>query len=361
MGTKKKIAWLDTVRVFASFAIVVAHYLMCQGFETYPFTRRICFDLAGAGVFLFFAISGYLVVGSLDRTPSIWDFCKRKVIRIVVPFTMSFIFLGSLFLLAGVLDMDIAEQSPFYKTLYSHDYFVNLICILPIDMNLFVWLGIDFLPFVGEWFMGVILLMYFVAPLLKPCAERAPLITLAASIVVSFVVFNVTKDTGIGYNWWLVPVRIPEFLFGMILAIKRDWILKYRIEFEIASIFIIGAYAVHFLAQKLPVGFMFFVYEPKVFFLTMPTIYLCFSLFERLNRLPSDLLSRVNDLAGISYPIMLIQHPMIFLFEAQFDFAELHSWGIFFVLIILTWMIIYLSGFVKTFSEPAERFFLRRA
>ena len=361
MGTKKKIAWLDTVRVFASFAIVVAHYLMSQGFENYPFTRRICFDLAGMGVFLFFAISGYLVVGSLDRTPNILDFCKRKVIRIVVPFVMSFIFLGGLFLLAGVLDMEIAKQSPFYKVLYNHDYFVYLICILPIDMNIFVWLGIEFLPFVGEWFMGVILFMYLLAPPLKACAERAPLITLAASIVVSFVVFEATKDTDIGYNWWLVLVRIPEFLFGMILAIKRDWILKYRIEFEIASIFIIGAYAVHFLAQKLPVGFMFFIYEPRVFFLTMPTIYLCFSLFERLNHVQSDLLSRFNDLADISYPIMLIQHPMIYLFEAKLKFEDLHSWGIFFVLIILTWMIIYLSGFVKRFSEPAERFFLRRA
>ena len=349
------------MRVFASFAIIVAHYLMCRGFDHYPFTRRICFDLASVGVFLFFAISGYLVVGSLNRTSNILDFCKRKVIRIVVPFTVSFIFLGSLFLFAGVFDMDVAKRSPFYNVLYNHDYFVNLICMFPIDMNLFVWRGIEFIPFVGEWFMGVIIFMYLLAPPLKFCAERAPLITLAASIAVSFAVFIATEDTDIGYNWWLVLVRIPEFLFGMILAIKRDWILKYRIEFEVATILLLGAYTVNFLAQKLPVGMVFLDCEPKIFFITMPAIFLFFSLFERLNHvLPSELMNRFNGLADISYPIMLIQHPIIFLFEAQFDFDEFNSFEIFFVLIVLSWMIIYLSGFVKKFSEPVEKFFLRR-
>ena len=160
MGVKKKIAWLDTVRVFASFAIIVAHYLMCRGFETYPFTRRICYDLASFGVFLFLAISGYLVVGSLNRSKSLLDFCKRRVIRVVIPFAVSFIFLSTIFLMAGLLDIQIAEFSPFYKVLYSHEYFMNLIAMFPLDMNIFVWFGVNFVPFVGEWFMAVIIFMY---------------------------------------------------------------------------------------------------------------------------------------------------------------------------------------------------------
>ncbi len=365
MGVKKKIAWLDTVRVFASFAIIVAHYLMCRGFETYPFTRRICYDLASLGVFLFLAISGYLVVGSLNRSPNVWDFFKRRVIRVVIPFTVSFIFLSTVFLMAGLLDTQIAEFSPFYKVLYNHEYFMNLIAMFPLDMNIFVWLDINFVPFVGEWFMAVIIFMYLLAPPLKYCAERAPLITLAVSIAVSFAVFNATidwsQDGRLAYNWWLVFVRIPEFLFGMILAIKRDVLTEHRVPLEFAATCVLIAYTSYFLENKAHTTYLYFDCEPKIFSVTLPIIYLFFSLVERLNRLRSTLLDKFNGFNDVSYPIMLIQHPIVFLFEAKFDFGELHSFGIFFVLFIMTWLIFYMSKFVKSFSESAERLILRRA
>ena len=363
-NVKKKIAWLDTVRVFASFAIIIAHYLMSSGFDNYPFTRRICFDAASLGVFLFFAISGWLVVGSLNRSPSLSDFFKRRVIRVVVPFTMSFIFLGMLFMFTGLIDRDIAGYSPFCRAAYEANYFENFICALPIDMNLFIWLKINFVPFIGEWFMSVIIFMYFLAPPLKWCAERAPLVTLAVSIAVSLIVFNATQELSengrLAYNWWLVLVRIPEFLFGMILAIKRDFILKYRRRLELVAGIIFVAYTIYFLIHKAHTTFLYFDCEPKVFLISFPTIFLFFSAVERLNRLPSELMQRFNDLAGISYPIMLIQHPIIFLFEAEFEFERFHSFGIIYVLLLLIGLIVFLSGFVKRFSEPVEKFFLRR-
>lgn len=352
------------MRVFASFAIIVAHYLMSSGFENYPYTRRICYDLASMGVFLFFAISGYLVVGSLNRSPSILDFCKRKVIRVVVPFTMSFIFLSLLFTFAGLIDPDIAERSPFCKAAYTGNYFENLISALPLNMNIFVWLKINFVPFVGEWFMAVIIFIYLLAPLLKFCAERAPLITLVVSIIISFIVFDATKELSqngrLAYNWWLVLVRIPEFLFGMILYIRREQVLKYRRQLEIIASIIFVVYTMYFLDQKAHTTYLFFDCEPKVFLISFPTIFVFFSLVERLNRIPSELLRRFNSFNDISYPIMLIQHPLVFLFEAKFEFARFHSFGIVFVLLLLTGLIIFLSGFVKRFSEPVEKFFLRR-
>lgn len=320
--------------------------------------------MASLGVFLFFAISGWLVVGSLDRSPNLLGFFKRRVIRIVVPFTVSFVFLGLLFMFAGLLDPSIAERSPFCRAAYTGDYFDNFICALPIDMNLFVWLKITFLPFVGEWFMGIIILMYFIAPLLKWCAERAPLITLAVSIAVSFAVFNSTQElsqTGrLAYNWWLILVRIPEFLFGMILAMKRDFILKYRGWFEFLAGIIFVAYTMYFLDQKAHTTYLFFDCEPKVFLISFPTIFLLCSVFERLNRIQFEPLRQFNALTDISYPIMLIQHPIILMVESKLEFERFHSFGIIFVLLLLTWLIIFLSGFVKRFSEPVERFFLRR-
>lgn len=362
--SQKKIAWLDTVRVFASFAIVAAHYLMSAGFEHYALTRRICFDLASLGVFLFFAISGYLVCGSLDRTPSLWEFYRRRIIRVVVPFTVAFIFLGTLFMTLGIFDQAIAERSPFYKVLYGNEYFKNLICMLPVDMNLFVWLKIEFVPFVGEWFMAVIILLYFVAPLLKKCATPAPLVTLAVSVLISCAVFYSTQElsqTGrLAYNWWLVLVRIPEFLFGMILFLHRERILKYRVKLEVAATLWLAAWLIFFVAQKPPVGAIFFETNPKVFMLSLPTIFLFCSMVERLNRRPSPALNWFNDFSGISYPIILLQHPMIFLFESKFDFSAFHSFGIIAVLMILTWVVVLLSEVLSKLSAPAETFFVKK-
>ena len=364
LSDKKKIAWLDTVRVFASFAIIVAHYLMSAGFEDATWTRRICFDLASLGVFLFFAISGYLVCGSLDRTTSILEFYRRKIIRVVVPFTVAFIFLGTLFMTLGIFDQAIAERSPFYKVIYGSDYFKNLICMFPVDMNLFVWLKIEFVPFVGEWFMAVIILLYVVAPLLKKCATPAPLVTLAVSVIISCAVFYSTQElsqTGrLAYNWWLVLVRIPEFLFGMILFLHREKILRYRFKLEVASAIWLAAWLIFFVAQKPPVGAIFFETNPKVFLLSLPTIFLFCSMVERLNRRPSPALNWFNDFSGISYPIILLQHPMIFLFESKFDFGRFHTFGIIAILLILTWVVVILSRILSRLSAPAETFVLKK-
>lgn len=364
LSEKKKIAWLDTVRVFASFAIIFAHYLMSEGFADASWTRRICYDLASLGVFLFFAISGYLVVGSLDRSPSLWEFYRRRLIRIVVPFAVAYIFLGTLYVLAGIFEPDIAARSPFYKAFYRPDYLKDFICIFPVDMNLFVWLKIPFMPFVGEWFMAVIILMYLIAPLLKKYATTAPLITLAVSVVISFAVFYATEElsqTGrLAYNWWLVLVRIPEFLFGMILFIHRERILKFRRQFELAAGVWVAGWLIYFVAQQPPVGAIFFDCNPKIFAITMPVSFLFFSLMERINRTPTAVMDWFNGFSGISYPIILIQHPIIYLFADKFQFERLRFFGIIFVMGVLTWLIIILSRMLNKFSAPAETFFMKK-
>lgn len=70
------------------------------------------------------------------------------------------------------------------------------------------WVGMDF-ACVGEWFLGSILFLYLLFPLLRWGLRKQPLLTwvvvLAASLPVHYM----------GWDARLVAIHIPEFLLGM--------------------------------------------------------------------------------------------------------------------------------------------------
>ena len=91
---KKNIAWIDTIRVLASLMVIFCHYLMCDGFSIETRMSVRMYEVAIICISLFFAISGYLIHPSLERTPSLWEYYRRKLIRIVAPFTVAYLILG---------------------------------------------------------------------------------------------------------------------------------------------------------------------------------------------------------------------------------------------------------------------------
>lgn len=103
----KKIAWIDTVRVFASLAVILDHYLRCF-YPAHNFGPiMLSFMNVGTsfGVFVFFAMSGYLVPGSIERVASIGEFYRRKLVRVVTPYTVSYAIFGIILVALGVFDI----------------------------------------------------------------------------------------------------------------------------------------------------------------------------------------------------------------------------------------------------------------
>ena len=70
------------------------------------------------------------------------------------------------------------------------------------------WVGTDF-ACVGEWFLGSILLLYLLFPLLQRGLRKRPWLTWALTLAVCIPVHL------LGWDARLVAVHIPEFLFGM--------------------------------------------------------------------------------------------------------------------------------------------------
>ena len=347
----KKIAWIDTIRVAAALMIIFTHYFMHAGFkDSSPYLyHALSYDVAIIGVAIFLAMSGYLIPASLQRAPSLWKFYARKFFRVVVPFTMSYLALTAVLAPVALFSEKIFDLLPIFNTLRGGDFSAIILGMFPVDLNVTEFFGVTVYIFVGEWFMATILWLYLLAPLLNHFAARRPIISLAASIVVSCAAFYALR--GIVFDaWTLFVVRVPEFLFGMILFLHRDKLKKFRPQLIIGSSAFLAAYAIYFVATfKLKTG-MFFTASPAGFVLTLPAIYLLFTFAEVLDNFRLKIFERFNSLCADSYVAMVIQHVIIQLFAMMIAFETLDAFGQFVVLLLITVTTFAAARLINKFS-----------
>ena len=90
------------------------------------------------------------------------------------------------------------------------------------------WVGMDF-ACVGEWFLGSILFLYLLFPLLQRALRKAPVLTWAVALLVCIPLHMQGWDNG------LVAVHIPEFLFGMTFLTLKD-----QIKAILAPVLVLG-------------------------------------------------------------------------------------------------------------------------
>ena len=352
------------MRVFSAFAVIVGHYASCfDGFSRFDTLRLFTLYAGNIGVFLFFVLSGYLIPPSLERSKSLWSFYKRKLIRVVVPFTVCYFVLGFALMMFGLVQPKIADLSPFYRGAYEGGFSLGkILAMFPVDVNLIQMAGLPLEWFVGEWFMGVLLWMYLIAPLLYKFAKRAPLVTFAALVVISIGVFNGVEELVmqrvILTGWWLFPTRIPEFFFGMLLFMHRDLIERYRRKIlPVVTIwFAVGFVASIICYSEIPAFVLrLFPVEPRSLLMTLPASYLLFVLAEKLNDKFPLALAKFNGFSDVSYMTMLTQHVILYVFARRFEFQDLHSVGLWIIFILATLSIVYVSEWIKKFSDPLER------
>ena len=119
----------DWIRVLSTLLIIIFHYgcILLENPHLHETMIKYCLGLGHIGVAAFFGISGYLVVNSLDRSKSVLDFYRRKIIRVVLPFTAIYI---------------LAVEALFFLNLIKHPFlpvfpsFAMIVGLLPIDLNL---------------------------------------------------------------------------------------------------------------------------------------------------------------------------------------------------------------------------------
>ena len=372
----KKFVWIDAVRIFAVIAVMIDHYLKTfYGHCDFDVVMLTLMQFGNLGVILFFAISGYLVPSSLERSSSIWEFYRKKLVRIIIPFTVSYILLGALLLFLGILNPEFAGRFTglFFNALYNGTGIEKILLgMLPLELNLVMYFGIPYSLFVGEWFMGAIVILFLLAPLLYKCMRRAPIISLIFSLTISVGIFYAVQDLAaegrILNGFWVSVVRIPEFLFGMILFTYKDFFQKHKAKLLILSeivIAVLGTYALikygtggtEFISSPLE---RLYPLHPRSFIISFPTIYLFFNAFEYITaNLPKIFESFLNKFRDISYMVMLIQHVIIYEFADYFHVENFSGFGMIILFLIILMTVIVLSHELKKFSDPVEKFFMK--
>lgn len=208
-------------------------------------------------------------------------------------------------------------------------------------------LGLVYTPFykVGEWFLGALLALYVLFPMLHWLVERKPLIA------------GVGVFAGYGGYLWLARrlgwpmqdywffLRIPELLLGM-LFIKYDLRHKPKIMFGISGA--AAWFASLFRRQITP--------------LTL-CICVCMFLFALLiwagEKITSESIkSFLCKAAGLTYPIFLVHHWLIDRLVIGFDLPNLAKRDVAMLFVIYMIFTIVLAQLLYTGSRKAVSWFL---
>ncbi len=313
----KRALFLDIIRIFACLCIVVIHFnAAVSGYGTYgafyypnSLTPNLYFDayLGDIGVSLFFMVSGASLMISNENTP-LGVFYRKRFFNIYPTFWIAF----SVAFLCSFLIFKGCTLSRLYLLIFS---------VLGLD-GYFSVLGLIDGSFyqVGEWFLGCIILLYLVWPLLREGLKRAPYITWALSLAISLYF---SRKNGI---WFFV--RFPELLFGMSI-VKYQWNRHPRF-----LLLVIAACA----------SVSYLLFRKGIAGIFVWTVSLCALLFVILMIISQRIKNEkfhawAAKISGLTYPVFLVHHWIISKLVLKFDlsgFQYKHTFILFVVYLCVT-------------------------
>lgn len=286
--------YLDFIRAVALVCILIIHFnATVTGYFTLPhklFASVLPFGiyLGDFGSSLFFIVSGAALALTVSPTQSIRKFYQKRA-KAIYP----------LFWLAWILCFSI-------RFITKPGYYAGaktptlLLTVLGLD-NFAVaagWVGMDF-ACVGEWFLGSILFLYLLFPLLQRGIRKHPWATWVVAIVVCLPIHLSGVDAK------LLAIHILEFLFGM-----QFLRMSGGMKAILAAAFCVGTWVCQSIDSKLTCA------------LFSALAFILLALVSRwLDRpWPKVLCAR---LAKLSYPIFLVHHVIIQRLAEFFDLGAL--------------------------------------
>lgn len=321
---------MDLIRVFSCLCVITCHFNACisgfsNGMFVYPnsvipnFYLENRIYLGDIGTSLFFILSGASMMLSY-RSGNLRKYYTKRFLAIYPMFYVAY-------LTATIADFLTLKWFPgadwrlFFFSLIGFDgYLASL-----------GFIGFDFYK-LGEWFLGCILSLYLIFPLLHKGIERKPVLTVLVScgLCIGYRLWTHIQGEAFVSNYFFL--RIPELLMGM-LFIKYELRSKPKLMFGIAGTAAISGWLLRNYVTPLTL-----------------CVSICMLLFAALtwlgNKITGSAPSKILfTLSGLTYPVFLVHHWMISRLAGGFDLSTMprRNCYVFYVIyLLLSFILAYL-------------------
>jgi len=201
---KERIFYLDFIRCISVIAIVIFHF-NCSiqshsivGKEIL-LTNYVNGSLGQIGVSLFFTISGAALMYTYKENFSTKEFFKKRFISLYPMFWIAYCSAFLYFFYINTAINHSVSKKTFVLTILGMDGYLSY--IIP---NFYI---------LGEWFLGCIILIYLLFPILRRFVLKNPK-TLLICVSIFYIVFVQKYNFGMAIDRNFLN-QIPSFLIGM--------------------------------------------------------------------------------------------------------------------------------------------------
>lgn len=331
---KERLTYLDIIRTIAVICVLVCHYTRALESNGIGYLNKILPDfpfslyLGSYGVSLFFIISGASLMYVYAEKCELTSFFKKRFWALYPMFWLAYItaFLYNFWVNRGMFYA--YPKSRFLLTFFGMDGYLG-------------WYGGNYY-LLGEWFLGCLIFLYLLFPLLRKGVKDYPKITILVAAAVYVIGSVLLKNTRMPIECWFI-LRVPEMLFGMYFV---HYIKKVNFPMlGVSSIILIIAAVVNL--RNLPV-----IYLTPVIGITSFLVLTFLSKYIAVNV--------VRKFCGIvskySYAVFLCHHFIIEKMTAHFAGRGVSRSGNYFLFIIIVAVIALVSRLLLEVNNRICRF-----
>lgn len=331
-----RVYWIDILRTLAAILVFISHYAYNYNFDRLAFFYNNVAGFTGRiGVVLFFFVSGYLAAMSLKSGLfNLKRFYLVKSIRILVPYWISYFVVSSIFILGALFNPNLVHNTPLARILYvGGDYFKLIPMFLGIDGISNALFETDYYFFVGEWFIGAIICMYIIAPILVRIAINSPIYGTLFVILSSVLVFYLWPYKN---PFWVFLSRMPEFYLGILFFYySKLFDSNKTLIMSVCFSIVIGLGCIYSYIYTFPfIADRYFPLEPQSFAMTVPLTILLVGCAKFVD-CKYDVTRIISKFSKVSYAFMLLQHVVIITYLPTLNVQQFSKFGIIYILLLL--------------------------
>lgn len=324
MSKKERLKYVDLLRLIAMIPVVAVHWTRGLEYSGVSTDSKVLPDiifsiyLGGFGVAIFFVLSGISLMYTYDGKLDLKKYFYKRFLGIYPMFWVAW--------LIAFMYYFVVNKGAYYTTAPK---WTMIWTVLGMD-GYFSGFGPNWY-LLGEWFLGCIIFLYLLFPVLKWGIEKHPVVTGIIIMLVYAVVSVVYNDGPIPKNQ-LVLLRIPEFAFGMYFV--KYW-KKPNLPAGLISLAVLIFMQLFPFDDIIKLPWYVVIYRHTVVGI-VAVIFVCWV----CTYIKSD--KFFNACAQISkycYPVFLTHHVIITEFTKHFSgahFGILQNYIGFFIVIVLT-------------------------